>query len=227
MASLCSDDEQSYWKKRDMNAEANRFLQELKEAMADDSNRDAIIAEYTMHVEEFLLENPLEEAAIYETLVERLGSPEELASLWKEEKSVTPKKMQRLFVFLNIVIFIGGAILTVGYNVFEWQWLEILWRGMTEATTIIILIYMFFWGLLGYEIGKAFGARGKRILQRTFIICIIPNLLLMYLIVFRFIPFEWFGQLLDGTFILLCIIYTVVLYPVSWLGYRWGRKASV
>ncbi|MHA6253352.1 DUF1700 domain-containing protein [Oceanobacillus sp. CAU 1775] len=209
-----------------MNDEAARFLRELKEALADDPNRDSIMMDYTMHVEEFLSENNIEKD-IYETLVERLGSPQELAELWREEKAVTPKKMQRLFVFLNIVIFIGGAILTIGYNVLEWQWLDSLWSALTEATTIIILIYIFFWGLLGYEIGKAFGARGKRILIRTFLICIIPNLLLMYLIVFRMIPADWFGSLLDSTFVLLCIIYTAILYPVSWLGYRWGKKASV
>lgn len=210
-----------------MNAEAERFLHDLAKAMADDPNRDAIIAEYTAHVKDLLAEYDSEDIAVYEVLVNRLGSPEELALLWKEEKSITPKKMQRLFVFLNAVIFIVGVILTIGYNVLEWQWLERLWNSLTEATTIVILIYMFFWGMLGYEIGKAFGARGKRILMRTFMISVIPNLLLMYLIIFRLIPYEWFDPLLDGAFIILCIACTAALYPISWLGYRWGRKASV
>lgn len=210
-----------------MNEEAQRFLQDLAKALAGDPKQDEIIAEYTMHVEDMLADLDVEDAAVYETLVDRLGSPEELAALWKEEKSVTPGKMQRLFVLLNVALFLGGALFTVGYNVLEWHWLERLWGSLTEATTIVILFYMFFWGLLGYEIGKAFGARGKRILNRTFIICVIPNLILMYLIVFRLIPYEWFDPLLNGTFIILCILSTVALYPISWLGYHWGRKASV
>src|SRR5699024_4476584 len=140
---------------------------------------------------------PIDSDKVYADLVHRLGTPEELAAVWKEEKSITPKKMQRLFVFLNIAIFLAGAILTVGYNVLEWAWLDRLWGVLTESTTIIIFIYMFFWGLLGYEIGKAFGARGKKILLRTFIISVIPNLVLMYLIIFQFIPYEWFDPLLE------------------------------
>lgn len=210
-----------------MNPEAQRFLQDLIEAMADDPKRDEIIAEYTMHVEDMLQDLPADTTNIYETLVNRLGSPEELAALWREEKSVTPRRMQRLFVFLNIALFLGGALFTVGYNVLEWHWLDTLWNGLTEVTTIVILLYMFFWGLLGYEIGKAFGARGKKILLRTFMISVIPNLLLMYLIVFKFIPYEWFDPLLNGSFIILCILSTAALYPISWLGYRWGKRASV
>lgn len=210
-----------------MNSEAERFLQDLARRLDEDPKREDIISEYTMHVREMLEEDSLDEKNVYEAIVNRLGSPEELAALWKEEKSVTPEKMQRLFVFLNIAIFVGGALFTVGYNVLEWSFLEHLWNGLTEVTSLVILIYMFFWGLLGYEIGKAFGARGKKILIRTFMICVIPNLILMYLIIFRLIPYEWFDPLLDGSFIILCILSTAVLYPISWLGYRWGRKASV
>lgn len=210
-----------------MNPEAERFLKDLERALHDVPNCREIIEEYEMHVKEMLAEFDGMESGVYEHLIERLGSPQELAKIWKTEKSVTPKNMQRLFVFLNIALFVGGALFTIGYNVFEWKWLEALWKTLTESTTILILIYMLFWGLLGYEIGKAFGARGKRILVKTFIVCIIPNLILMYLIVFRLIPYEWFDPLLDAKFIVLCIICTFMLYPISWLGYRWGRKDSV
>ncbi len=210
-----------------MNAEAQRFLRDLAKELASDSKKDEIIAEYTTHVNELLAEIEVEEAAVYDFLVERLGSPKELAALWKEEKSVTPGRMQRLFVLMNIALFLSGALFTIGYNVLEWYWLENLWEGLTEATTIVIFFYMLFWGLLGYEIGKAFGARGKKILNRTFIICVIPNLLLMYLIVFRLIPYEWFDPLLNKSFIIICILSTGALYPISWLGYRWGKKASI
>lgn len=209
-----------------MNEEAERFLHQLEKALEGELKSNEIMAEYRMHIDE-LLQDAAEGKVTYEFLCMRLGSPEELAQLWREEKSVTPRKMQRLFVFLNIALFLGGAIFTLGYNVLGWEWLAALWRALTEATTIIIFIYMFFWALLGYEIGKAFGARGKKILRRTFIVCIIPNLILMYLIVFRLIPYQWFGPLLDGPFVLLCILCTTALYPVSWIGYRWGRKQSV
>jgi len=209
-----------------MKSGAKRYLKELTEMLDEDPELEEIIAEYTMHIQDILNEQ-IDNDDVYLILIERLGSPEEIAKMWKEEKSVTPGRMQRLFVFLNIAIFIGGALFTICYNVLEWGFIERLWSGITEATTIVILVYMLFWALLGYEIGKAFGARGKRILIRTFLICIIPNLALMYLIIFRLIPYEWFDPLLDTHFIIVCIICTAVLFPISWLGYRWGRKASV
>lgn len=212
-----------------MNEEAGRFLRELEIELGNSPHAEEILADYKMHVIEMLRdsESGNTKPLTYQEITERLGTPEELAAIWKEENSVTPKKMQRLFVFLNIALFLGGALLTLGYNVLEWQWLDELWRRLTELTTLIIFTYLFFWGLLGYEIGKAFGAKGKKIVNRTFLIAIIPNVILMYVIVFRLIPYSWFDPLLDRTFVLFSVLGTLSLYPICLLGYRWGRKKSV
>src|SRR5690625_7968821 len=90
-----------------------------------------------------------------------------------------------------------------------------------------MLMYILFWGLLGYEIGKEFGHRGYRLLKKTFVISIVPNLLLMYLIVFKVLPYEWFQPLLSFPFIVTAMFFTGLLFPVRWFGYRWGRKVSV
>lgn len=204
-----------------------QFLQELDQAIGKHPEKQDIMAEYKLHVFDLMDELPGDESDTYEKIVNRLGTPEEIALLWKEETAVTPKKMQHLFVLCNIVIFMGGVLLTIGYNRFDWNWLERLWQGLTEVTSIIIIVYMLFWGLLGYEIGKEFGHRGYKILRRTFLFSIIPNLILMYLIVFKFIPYEWFRPLLTVPFIIVCIVCTAILFPISWIGYRWGRKDSV
>lgn len=227
MEVICSSNEQPHWKNGDMNEEAQRFLHELEKALVGEAYAKEIVHEYRMHLNAMLSELESNESMTYKEIVDRLGTPEELAALWKEEKSVTPKNMQRLFVFLNIALFLGGALFTVGYNVLEWQWLDDLWKTLTESTTFMLFIYLFFWGLLGYEIGKAFGARGKKVLNRTFIICVIPNIVFMSLVLFRFIPSSWLDALPDGPFIIVCILGTIGLYPISLLGYRWGKKQSV
>ncbi|WP_010098354.1 HAAS signaling domain-containing protein [Ornithinibacillus scapharcae] len=204
-----------------------RFLQELDRALAEHPEKEQIIAEYRSHIYEVLREELKADNDSYELIVNRLGSPKEIASLWAEEAKVTPRRMQILFVVLNILIFLGGIALTVAYNVFQFEWIEILWERVTAVPSIIIMVYMIFWGLLGYEIGKEFGSGGLKIVRRTFTYAIIPNLVLMYLIVFKLIPHEWFQPLLNGPFILACILLTLVLYPISWIGYRWGRKASL
>jgi uncharacterized membrane protein len=202
-----------------------QFFQELDQVLGKHPEKKQIIAEYQSHVYEiFTHENS---SMNYDEIVKRLGTPEEIAAIWKEEAKVTPKKMQILFVVLNVLIFLGGISLTIIYNIYQVEWIEILWKRMTAVPSIIIMVYMAFWGLLGYEIGKEFGSGGLKILRRTFTYAVIPNLTLMYLIVFKLIPHEWFQPLLNGPFIIACILLTIVLYPISWIGYRWGRKASI
>ncbi len=204
-----------------------RFFQERDQVLGKHPEKQEIIAEYRSHVYELLREEDIQDANVYDEIVKRLGTPEEIAAIWKDEAKVTPKKMQLLFVVLNVLIFLGGIVLTIVYNVYHIEWIEVLWKRITAVPSIIIMVYMAFWGLLGYEIGKEFGSGGLTILRRTFTYAVIPNLVLMYLIVFKLIPHEWFQPLLSGRFILVCILLTIMLYPISWIGYRWGRKASV
>lgn len=202
-----------------------RFVQELDHALGKHPEKQQIIAEYHSHVYELLQEDDMKPD--YEEIVKKLGTPEEIAAVWKDEATVTPKKMQLLFVVLNVVMFLGGIFLTIMYNVYQVEWIEVLWKWLTAVPSILITVYMAFWGLLGYEIGKEFGGAGLKILCRTFIYAVIPNLVFMYVIVFKLIPHQWFQPLLNGPFIVACILLTIVLYPISWIGYRWGRKASV
>ena len=107
-----------------MNPEAERFLKELENALDHDSAREEIMAEYEMHVKEMLTDLEGTQDKVYEFLVDRLGSPEELADLWKNEKSVTPKNMQRLLCFLTSLYLLVGLYLpsrTIFWNGNGWM----------------------------------------------------------------------------------------------------------
>lgn len=205
------------------------FLKELAKGLGNHPDRDNILLEYEAHIDEILFESLdcTNEDELYERIVSRLGRPEAIAELWKEELSVTPSNMKWLFILLNILFFVGGSLLTLVHNLFEAQWLALVWSQLTAIPTLIAFLYMFFWALLGYEIGKGFGHGGRKLLRKTFFLSLIPNLLLMVLTVFHIIPHSWFAPLLTRTFIIACIIFTIILYPVCLLGYRWGRKASI
>lgn len=205
----------------------HRFITELNKEIGEYEARDDIVFEYKQHIYEMKREQPRHHEFTYDELVQRLGSPLQIAKMWKKEITVTPKKMQWLFIISNIVIFLSGTLLTISYHIFELAWIDQLWHTLTNISFIIMFVYLLFWGLLGYEIGKEFGHRGRRLLQRTFGICIIPNIVFMYLVVFKVLPHEWFDPLLNVPFIMICIVFTALLYPVSMMGYRWGRKASV
>jgi hypothetical protein len=206
----------------------NRFLKELAKGLGNQLDKEEILREYESHIDEILIESgSQEEETVYDLIVSRLGSPEEIIQIWREEFSVTPSNMKWLFILLNVLFFGGGSLLTLAHNIYQWEWLSVTWNHLTAIPTLIACLYLFFWALLGYEIGKGFGHNGRVLLNKTFLLSLIPNLLLMVLTVFQIIPHSWFAPLLTKTFIIACIIFTIILYPVSWIGYRWGRKASV
>jgi hypothetical protein len=207
----------------------NRFLEQLAKGLGNQLDKEEILREYAAHIDEILIESfeCQNEDKVFDLIVSRLGSPDEIAQAWREEFSVTPSNMKWVFILLNVLFFGGGSLLTWAHNIYQWEWLSVIWNHLTEIPTLIAFLYLFFWALLGYEIGKGFGHKGRRLLRKTFLLSLIPNIILMVLTVFQIIPHSWFAPLLTKTFIIACIIFTILLYPVSWIGYRWGRKASV
>ncbi|MFJ5713007.1 HAAS signaling domain-containing protein [Neobacillus sp. NPDC093127] len=212
-----------------MDQPKNRFLEELAIGLGSHPDKESILLEYESHIDEIIIESfdCTNEAEITDRIISRLGSPEEITALWKEELTVTPSNMKWLFILLNILFFGGGSLLTLAHNLYQWQWLSAIWNQLASIPTLLAFLYLFFWALLGYEIGKGFGHSGRRLLRKTFLLALIPNIVLMLLVVFKIIPHSWFAPLLTKTFIIACIIFTGILYPVSWIGYRWGRKASI
>lgn len=207
----------------------SEFLTELAECLKSHREKESILDEYESHLDELLLELATlkDKREVCEQVYQRFGTPQEIADVWKEELSVTPSNMKWLFIAVNIFFFGGGALLTLAHNLFHWGWLTELWEQLTSIPVLIALIYMVFWALLGYEIGKGFGHKGKRLMNKTFLLALVPNVTLMMLTVFHIIPREWFSPLLTETFMILCIILTIFLYPVCLLSYKWGKKASI
>jgi hypothetical protein len=204
------------------------FLGELDALLASHQDKGRVLGEYEEHINHLMEETGEADSENLTCLIhEKIGTPEEIASIWNEEWSVTPSKTQWLFVTANILLFIGGSTLTLLYNQFSWGWLQVFWMKLTGIPTVIIAVYIVFWILLGYEIGKEFGSKGKTLLLRTMVLSLIPNILLMNLVLFHLIPHEWFDPLLNRSFIMTCILFTILLFPISWFGYRWGRRASV
>ena len=207
----------------------NRFLTQLAKGLGNHQDKESILLEYETHLEEIILEanDCHSEDEVWERMTSRLGTPLEIAEIWKDELSVTPSRMKWLFILVNILFFGGGSLLTLVHNLYDWNWLTTIWRHLTTIPFFIAFIYMFFWALLGYEIGKGFGHGGKKLLNKTFFAALIPNLTMMVLTVLEIIPHSWFAPLLTKTFIMTCITLTSILYPVTWVGYLWGKKASI
>ncbi len=140
----------------------NKFIAELEKGLGNHQDKKSILMEYEVHIDEILIESMdcMNEYELMERIKSRLGTPEEIAAIWKEELSVTPSNMKWLFIIMNIFFFGGGSLLTFFHNVFHWNWLTVIWSHLTAIPSLIAFIYMFFWALLGYEIGKGFGHGG-------------------------------------------------------------------
>lgn len=207
----------------------NRFLAELAKGLKHHQEKDHILLEYEIHIDEIIMEaiDCNNEEELMEIITSRIGTPAEIIQIWDDELSVTPSKMKWLFILINILFFGGGSLLTLVHNLYEWKWMSIIWNHLTTIPMFIAFVYMFFWALLGYEIGKGFGHGGRKLLNKTFFAALIPNLTLMVLTLLEIVPHSWFAPLLTKTFIIACIVFTIILYPVTWVGYRWGKKASV
>ncbi|MBM7584085.1 hypothetical protein JOC86_000622 [Bacillus pakistanensis] len=207
-----------------------KFLQRLEALLEQHPDKRKIINEYEDHLNELITELSLIKDSSkqdQEVILERLGTPEEIAEAWNHEITVTPRKTQWTFLITNLCFFAAGSLLTFTYHHYHWSWLQSMWTSLTSLPFLIIVLYLLFWGLLGYEIGKEFGHSGRSLLKRTFLLAIVPNLLLMNLIVFEIIPHTWFNPLLNPSFIVTCIVFTVFLYPISWIGFRWGKRVSI
>jgi uncharacterized membrane protein len=208
----------------------SEFLNQLDRHLGKHPEKEQILFEYESHIAELLDELDYKKettADMMSELYRRLGSPEEIAESWREELSVTPKKTQWLFIIANLVFFIGGSALTLIHNLYDAGWVDFIWNSLTSIPSVIIMLYLIFWALLGYEIGKGFGHKGRSLMKRTFVLSILPNILLMNLTLFNVIPHGWFQPLLSPSFIIKCILFTALLYPICWAGYRWGKKASI
>ncbi|MDY0407039.1 hypothetical protein P5G51_018355 [Virgibacillus sp. 179-BFC.A HS] len=227
MASLCKDDEQNDCRGQSMNKGAKHFMQELSIALGNHPEKQSILLEYESHIAALIQDGVIKNDESADAIQSVLGTPKNIAAAWRQEVGITSQGAKWLFIWCNICLFIGGILLTAGYHLFDWQWLSILWKNLADASFPIMIGYTIFWILLGFEMGKEFGYTGRRLLKRTFAVAIIPNLILMVLVVLKIIPSVWFDPLLSAPFIVFCVIFTGIFYPICLAGYHWGRKMSV
>ncbi|MFT8320454.1 MAG: hypothetical protein ABF649_06065 [Bacillus sp. (in: firmicutes)] len=214
-----------------MIASKQEYLVLLHKRLKHNDNQDEIVLEYDLHLSELLediyMEKQLEEKEAMAIVLERFGEPEEIAQLYAEEQTVTANKTKWIFFFGNLVFFTGGICLTIFYHYLSFPLIRKLWAFLVSIPFYLIVLYLFFWLLLGYEVGKEFGLGGKKLLKKTFYISLAPNLLLMMLVIFRIVPSTVFDPLLTPDFILICIVATFFLYPISILGFRFGTTRSI
>ncbi|KKI93414.1 hypothetical protein WQ54_04030 [Bacillus sp. SA1-12] len=202
----------------------DHFLKLLAQSLPPSVNREEIVKEYELHIEEKLVDQP---HLSIEEVMAQLGDPVEIAKQYGEAEPISKGFISRNFVFCNFMFFFIGALLTFCYHVYEDSILSNAWGLLAKIPLTIVIVYTVFWMILGFEIGREYGLLGEKLFSNTVFISLIPNVLLMIMTLFHFIPVNWFQPILTPTFIAICVIMTFLVYPISKFFYYIGVRHSI
>ncbi len=197
-----------------------QFLQILARELQTHPKKQEIVAEWERHIYDSLSFESEEE------VLKKLDHPSVIAKCYKEVPT-SKRHVQRMFVWLNTSLYIVGALLTILYHNTESELIHHIWRNLIAASPLIIVLDLFLWMMIGFEIGKTYGVKGSELLKATVLYGIAPNMILMFLTLFHFIRPEWFENLLTPIFVLICTVLTCLLYPISKVAYYIGVRYSV
>ncbi len=198
------------------------FLQRLRFLLDHHPNETAIVAEIEGHMDELMKECGLPEQEAIIMVQSQIGTPEELASQFRYVSTKESQRTKKMFIIVNILFFAGGVLLALGANLSVL--LHMFWEVLLQSSWIILIGYSGYWAFMGYEIGKEYGAKGESLLRRTMRAAIVPNIFLMIITLFGFLPTELFHPLLQSSFLIGCLTATVFFFPISKAGYYVGVR---
>jgi hypothetical protein len=199
----------------------DEFLIQLEQLLPNSLNKKEIVREWELHINEALEESP--EAYV----IEKLGHPANIAEEYRDISPVQKAWIIPFYIGCNALFFIFGSLLTLAYRITEHPIAESIWESLVQVAPVIIGGYLLFWVFLGYEIGKTYGVRGRRLLTKTVLLSMLPNITLMFLTLYKWIPTDLFSPLLTPAFVLICVIFTFLVYPICRLAYRVGITRSL
>jgi hypothetical protein len=198
----------------------NEFLIELERRLPHTVNKAEILQEWELHFEEALTENP------EEVVLNRIGDPTEIANAYRQNTPVQKNWIVPFFVGCNSLFFIIGSLLTLAYHVTDFPFAQIAWSRLVSVAPVIMAGYLLFWVFLGFQIGKSYGVKGNK-LTKTVLLSMLPNVILMVLTLYKWIPTEVFSPLLTPMFVTVCVFLTLLVYPISCLAYKMGLSRSL
>lgn len=199
------------------------FLIELETHLPHGVNKKDILREWEMHIYDAIIESGRSE----EEIIADFGSPSDIAKEYESNTPVQKNWIVPFYIGCNALFFIVGALITLAYHLTNHPVVETIWNTLIGYAPAIIGGYLLFWIFLGFEIGRTYGVRGSKLLSKTVFLSMLPNVLMMVLTLYKWIPTEVFEPLLTPVFVLVCVIFTFLLYPICRIAYRVGISRSL
>ncbi|MGV3466771.1 MAG: hypothetical protein ACO1OT_15965 [Heyndrickxia sp.] len=198
------------------------YLRNLKLSLQNHPEMVDILNEISVHIEDSIRDKMLigiSERAATEEVLQNMGNPIELGKSFLPP----PRSINIIhLVLLNWAFFVCGLFITLGNQFSDWTIVNHIWTYLTHHSHFILLLYSIYWIYLGYTVGKHYGPNGKKLVEKTMMWAYIPNMILMFITLFNIIPSDIFSPLLNPVFMVICVITTVLFYPISKLAFKIG-----
>ncbi|KRG16168.1 HAAS signaling domain-containing protein [Lederbergia galactosidilytica] len=205
----------------------HQYIEQLEKELQDHPERIEIITEITDHIKEAMAEQVLPEKEAIAIIVNRFGSPQELAASFRQASLPSPYQVKGLFILFNMGILMVGIGITLGHHLGNIPFFHWAWQALAQNSWWVLLVYTVYWSLIGYLLGKEFGNQGKKLLIETVRLSILPNLCVMMIVLYGIMPMEWFRSFLTAPFFGACLIATILFYPISQAGFYFGKQQAL
>jgi hypothetical protein len=205
------------------------YLYTVMQLLPNGVNKEQVLQELRSHIAESVNElqtkGYTERDAMLETF-RLLGSPREIANQFAGIKHVTRFQLaMRLFV-MNVVLFFLGSALVIIQAYWSSPVKQPFWFLAQGHKYHILVVYSLLWLICGYVIGKLYGFSLRRWLGSVIHVPLSLNYVFMLLVLFRFVPADWFGGLLNTDFVIFSVVVTVLLSFLSLAGYHVGARSK-
>lgn len=198
------------------------YLGHLRNALKNHPDASEIYHEISCHIEDGIRDRMLtgkSEKLAIEEMLEIMGNPNELGNSFYLPR--TSQKIKYL-ILLNWLFFVGGLVVTMISHHSELAFTQHIWNLLVLLSRPILFLYSIYWVYLGYSIGKLYGPNGKTLINKTLVKASIPNFVLMTVVLCQFIPADIFSPILNPLFILICVVATLLFYPISKVAFKFG-----
>lgn len=205
----------------------HQYIEQLEKELRQHPDRTEIIAEITVHMKEEMSAQNLPEKEAMAIIINKFGSPQELAGSFRQASLPSPQQVKVLFILFNIGVFIVGIAITFGHHLGNLSFFHWAWGALAQNSWWVLMTYTAYWILIGYHLGKEFGSQGKKLLTETVRLTIISNLFFMMIVLYGIMPIEWFRLFLTAPFFGACLIATILFYPISQAGFYLGKHQGL
>ncbi|MET3291218.1 UNVERIFIED_CONTAM: hypothetical protein ABID98_003788 [Brevibacillus sp. OAP136] len=166
-----------------------------------------------------------ERDAMLETF-KQLGSPREIANQYAGNHNVTRLQLAVRLFAMNVLLFLVGSAIVILQAYLSSPAKQQFWLLAQEHKYQILGVYSLLWLVCGYVIGKLYGFSLRRWLGRIIHVPLSLNYVFMLLILFRFIPTDWFGGVLNTDFVIISVVVTALLSVFSLVGFHVGARSK-